>query len=206
MATSTILEFGVSRMTRGLSCERRTSGKASGRVKKQQASLRQSFAPSKNKKSRIDPFRQGSGKKRTPRRIRSTMAPKRAAPPQATTSPALAGAVLAFLEAMLAFLEALPQPLTSPQRLQTRSWPHGWVNSSNVTAFPTDVTVVTISNLQKIIAATLEHLGGRDGDVSDYAPGNVQATMDTNLCGGMIIVLTLRPSKAEAFKALGCRI
>ena len=107
---------------------------------------------------------------------------------------------------MLAFLEALLQPLTSPQRLQTRSWPHGWVNSSNVTAFSIDVTVVTISNLKKIIAATLEHLGGREGDVSDYAPDYVQATMDTNLCGGLIIVLTSRPSKAEAFKALGCRI
>ena len=107
---------------------------------------------------------------------------------------------------MLAFLEALPQPLTSPQRLQTRSWPHGWVNSSNVTAFSIDVTVVTISNLKKIIAATLEHLGGREGDVSDYAPDYVQATMDTNLGGGLIIVLTPTPSKAEAFKALGCRI
>ena len=60
MATATILEFGISRMTRGLSCEMRTSGKASGRVKKQQARLRQSFAP---QKPRIDPFRQGSGKK-----------------------------------------------------------------------------------------------------------------------------------------------
>ena len=30
---ATILEFGISRMTRGLSCEMRTSGKASGRVK-----------------------------------------------------------------------------------------------------------------------------------------------------------------------------
>ena len=106
---------------------------------------------------------------------------------------------------MLAFLEALLQPLTSPQRLN-QSWPHGWVNSSNVTAFSIDVTVVTISNLKKIIAATLEHLGGREGDVSDYAPDYVQATMDTNLCGRLIIVLTSRPSKAEAFKALGCRI
>ena len=108
---------------------------------------------------------------------------------------------------MLAFLEALPQPLTSPQRLnQTRSWPHGWVNSSNVTAFSIDVTEVTISNLKQIVAATLEHLGGREKELCDYAPDYVQATMETNLCGGLIIVLTSRPSKTSAFKALGCRI
>ena len=107
---------------------------------------------------------------------------------------------------MLAFLEALLQTLTSPQRLQTRSWPHDWVNSSNVTAFSIDVTVVTISNLKKTIAATLEHLGGRVGDVSDYAPDYVQATMDTNLCGRLTIGLTSKPSKAEAFKAHGSRI
>ena len=108
---------------------------------------------------------------------------------------------------MRAFLEALPQPSASPQRLnQTRSWPHGWVNSSNVTAFSIDVTVVTISNLRKIIAATLEHLGGREGDVSDYAPDYVQATMHTNLCGGLVLALTSRPSKVEAFKAVGALI
>ena len=80
------------------------------------------------------------------------------------------------------------------------------MNSSNVTAFSIDVTVVTISNLRKIIAATLEHLGGREGDVSDYAPDYVQATMHTNLCGGLVLALTSRPSKVEAFKALGARI
>ena len=66
--------------------------------------------------------------------------------------------------------------------------------------------MVTISNLKKILAATLEHLGGREGDASDYAPDYVQATMDTNLCGGLVLALTSRPSKVEAFKALGARI
>ena len=56
---ATILEFGISRMTRGLSCEMRTSGKASGRVKKQQARLRQSFAPPKKQKIKNRPIQAG---------------------------------------------------------------------------------------------------------------------------------------------------
>ena len=43
---ATILEFGISRMTKGLSCEMRTSGKASDRFKELlQARLRQRSAP-----------------------------------------------------------------------------------------------------------------------------------------------------------------
>ena len=99
------------------------------------------------------------------------------------------------------------QPSTSPQRLKnTSSWPHRWVNSGNVTAFSIDITMVTINKLKNIIAATLDHLGGRQGGVSDYAPDYVQATMDTNLTGKLTISLTTKPSKAEAFKAMGCRI
>ena len=52
----------------------------------------------------------------------------------------------------------------------------------------------------------MDCFGGRRGGDADFAPDYVQATIETNLCGRLIIALTSKPSKAEAFKALGCRI
>ena len=64
-----------------------------------------------------------------------------------------------------------------------------------------------LRNTRKTVEATLRHLGGRKGP-NATSPNRtyLEATVETNLCGNLTISLTTLPSRAQAFKALGCRV
>ena len=96
----------------------------------------------------------------------------------------------------------------SPRRLpETAGFPHGWKHAGNVTAYSIDISMVTSATLEKTVEATLRHLGGRKGP-NATSPNRtyLEATVETNLCGNLTISLTTLPSRAQAFKALGCRV
>ena len=96
----------------------------------------------------------------------------------------------------------------SPRRLpETAGFPHGWKHAGNVTAYSIDISMVTSATLEKTVEATLRHLGGRKGPNATSPNGTyLEATVETNQCGNLTISLTTLPSRAQAFKALGCRV
>ena len=96
----------------------------------------------------------------------------------------------------------------SSRRLpETAGFPHGWKHAGNVTAYSIDISMVTSATLEKTVEATLRHLGGRKGPNATSPNGiYLEATVETNLCGNLTISLTTLPSRAQAFKALGCRV
>ena len=104
----------------------------------------------------------------------------------------------------------LPETSVSSRRLpETAGFPHGWKHAGNVTAYSIDISMVTSATLEKTVEATLRHLGGRKGPNAtspNRTYGNLEATVETNLCGNLTISLTTLPSRAQAFKALGCRV
>ena len=95
------------------------------------------------------------------------------------------------------FNAAPAAPPTSPRA----GWPYGWTHSGNVTAHALDMR--HWPDLGQMAKITLQHLGGK---VSTDPPAPNQVELDTNLCGRITIGLANKPSKAEAFRQLGCRV